>query len=184
MKNKLAIFDLDGTLFDTSEVNYLSYKKALNELGYDIDHDYFVSYCNGRYYKDFLKDMVNHNEEILTKIHKLKKEYYKDFLNYSKENIHLFNIINLIKNDYHIALVTTASKNNAFEILKHFNRFELFDLILTQEDIKKKPDPDGFNKAMKFFNVSFENTIIFEDSDVGLQAAKSSKANTFKIITF
>ena len=28
-KNKLAIFDLDGTLFDTKDVNYNAYKNAI-----------------------------------------------------------------------------------------------------------------------------------------------------------
>ena len=35
--NKLAIFDLDGTLFDTGEVNFFSYQKALNKVGYDVE---------------------------------------------------------------------------------------------------------------------------------------------------
>ena len=32
MKNRLAIFDLDGTLFDTRKVNYQAYKYALDKL--------------------------------------------------------------------------------------------------------------------------------------------------------
>ena len=31
-KNQLAIFDLDGTLYDTKEVNYRSYLEALKKL--------------------------------------------------------------------------------------------------------------------------------------------------------
>ena len=42
-KNQLAIFDLDGTLFDTRMVNYLSYKKALNEFNAEIEYDYCQS---------------------------------------------------------------------------------------------------------------------------------------------
>lgn len=32
-KEYLALFDLDGTLFDTSEVNYFAYKDALEPFG-------------------------------------------------------------------------------------------------------------------------------------------------------
>lgn len=32
-KDYLAIFDLDGTLFDTGEVNYVSYREALRPYG-------------------------------------------------------------------------------------------------------------------------------------------------------
>ena len=30
LKNKLAIFDLDGTLFDTKDVNYNAYQNAVS----------------------------------------------------------------------------------------------------------------------------------------------------------
>ena len=52
-----------------------------------------------------------------------------------------------------------------------------FDLIISQEDVKnKKPDPEGFQKAMDFFKVQCRNSIIFEDSDVGIEAALRSGA--------
>ena len=52
---RLAIFDLDGTLYDTRAVNYLSYKMAVQDFEMELDKDYFFKYCNGQYYKDFLK---------------------------------------------------------------------------------------------------------------------------------
>ena len=43
-------------------------------------------------------------------------------------------------------------------------------LFFTIDDVKNgKPDPEGFLKAMEYFKVKPENTIIFEDSDVGWQ---------------
>lgn len=46
---KLAVFDLDGTLFDTKDVNFSAYSKVLEELGYKerIDYKYYCDYCNG-----------------------------------------------------------------------------------------------------------------------------------------
>ena len=48
----------------------------------------------------------------------------------------------------------------------------------------KKQDPEGFIKAMDYFNIIPENTIIFEDSNVGIEAAIKSGANIFKIEKF
>ena len=42
MKDKLAIFDMDGTLIDTRLVNFRSYQAALAEEGVTITYDYFV----------------------------------------------------------------------------------------------------------------------------------------------
>ena len=42
MKTRLALFDLDGTLYDTRRVNFLSYQKALEQFGYTMDYEYFA----------------------------------------------------------------------------------------------------------------------------------------------
>ena len=61
---KLALFDLDGTLFNTNEVNYYAYSEALKEKGYSIDYEFYSKYCNGRHYKVFLPERVNNEEEV------------------------------------------------------------------------------------------------------------------------
>ncbi len=184
MKNKLAIFDLDGTLFNTDDVNFASYQSALLEYGYNVDYKYFCKECNGLSYKKFLPKIIDDNN-LLEPIHKLKKELYSKNIEKAKINNHLFNIIELIKNEYYLAIVTTASKKNCLEILEYFNKRDIFDLIISYEDvINVKPDPEGFKKAMKYFDISPKETIIFEDSEVGLEAAKNSKANVFAIIKF
>lgn len=182
---KLAIFDMDGTLFNTNDVNYYSYKEALDKYNIKIDYNYYCNYCNGRHYTVFLPELVNGNKEIIENIHNNKKILYSKYLNTVKINYHLFNIIECLKKDYKIALVTTASKKNTIEILKYTNKTDLFDLILTSEDIKKtKPNPEGFLLAMHKFAVGPEDCIIFEDSEVGIEAAKKTNSSVVKIERF
>jgi beta-phosphoglucomutase len=186
IKDKLAIFDLDGTLFDTKDINYLSYKQAINEEGYDLDYNYFCLECNGNHYKEFLPKVLDKvDESLLERIHKRKKTLYSCNLNVARMNKHLFKMIDLIMCEYNIALVTTASRKNCEEILHHFDKYDLFDLILAQEDVENaKPNPEGFLKAMKHFNVSEEMTIIYEDSKIGIEAARRSNANVFVVNSF
>lgn len=180
-KNKLILCDLDGTLFDTSEVNYQSYKKALNELGYELNYDFFMKECYGKHYKEFLLK-INLTEEEMEKVHIIKKNIYKDNLKYAKINTHLFNVIELLKEKYYLALVTTASKQNSEEILDFFNKKGIFELFITAEDVKnKKPNPEGFIKAMDYFSIKPKDTLIFEDSAVGIKAAQKSGACIMKI---
>ena len=71
------------------------------------------------------------------------------------------------------------------EILEYTQKGPLFELILCQEDVvKKKPDPEGFQKAIDYFGVRPEDTIIFEDSDVGIEAAMASGAKVMKVYGF
>ena len=68
---KLAIFDMDGTLFNTNNINYYAYKEALDKYNVSIDYDYYCNYCNGRSYKVFIPPLVNNDEEKVQDIHKI-----------------------------------------------------------------------------------------------------------------
>lgn len=185
MKKKLAMVDLDGTLFDTKNVNYNAYNDALKEYGYEIEYNYYCDFCNGRLYKEFIPKIIGDNTEMLENIHKSKKEYYSKHLDKAILNKGLYDLIKTIKDEYYIALVTTASKKNTLDILKKFKTDELFDLILTHEDINKpKPDPEGYISAMKHFKIKPEDSIIFEDSVPGIEAAKASGATVFVVVGY
>lgn len=183
---KLVIADLDGTLVDTKNVNYHAYKDAINPYGYDIDYTYYCDFCNGRHYMDFLPQITTNDETILKEMHSAKKRVYSKYLDKAILNQRLVDIIISLKSSgYKAALVTTASRQNCEELLQHFSIADLFDLVLTHEDIKRtKPDPEGFLKAMDFFESKPEETIIFEDSDVGLEASERSGAFYYRTFRF
>lgn len=184
-KRKLAIFDLDGTLFDTKEVNYLAYKEAVEKYGYHIDYGYFKDFCYGRHYMEFLPGITTDDSNVLRIMHDIKQSAYSKYVGRAQTNIWLFDLIETIKVGYYIALVTTASKRNTYEILQAFDKEDVFDIILTHEDISKsKPDPEGFLKAMGYFGICRENTIIFEDSDIGAEAAERSGAGVMMVRGF
>ena len=185
LKNKLAIFDLDGTLFDTKDVNYNAYQNAIRmtEIDVKIDYDDFCKLYNGKNYREFLPKIIpNISEEQLKKIHNLKKNIYQEHLDKAKKNELLFLMIEEIKEKFYISIVTNASKKNVEDILEKFSVKNLFDLLITQEDVENpKPSAEGFLKAMNYFNISKENTIIFEDSEIGIQAANKAETNYVKV---
>ncbi|WDA45687.1 HAD family hydrolase [Fusobacterium nucleatum] len=185
LKNKLAIFDLDGTLFDTKDVNYNAYQNAIKMTGIGIIIDYndFCNLYNGKNYRDFLPKIIpNISEEQMKTIHNLKKDIYINYLDKAKKNNLLFAIIQEMKKSFFISIVTNASKKNVDDILEKFCVKDLFDLLITQEDIENpKPSAEGFLKVMDYFNISKENTIIFEDSEIGIQAAVKSGADYVKV---
>ena len=184
-KNKLAIFDLDGTLFDTRNVNYFAYCEALSMYGVNLDYDFFCSKCNGKKYTQFLPTICSLKESDIETIHKLKKRFYSKHLSKARINENLFDIIESIKNNYFIALVTTASKANTLDLLKYFKKEKVFDLIVTQDDLlAPKPNPEGFLKAQLHFNVGPDDTIIFEDSKVGEKAAMKCTKKIYMVKGF
>lgn len=182
---KLIMVDLDGTLFDTKEVNYLAYQEAVQQFGYKIDYKYFCEHGNGRHYMDFLPQITTKNRDILCEIHRRKKQAYSKYMGKARINNRLVDLLRLSKEEYNIALVTTASRENAYDILQKFGLTGLFDLTLTNEDvIKRKPDPEGYLKAINYFGVRPEECIVFEDSDVGIEAASKAGVPCFVICRF
>lgn len=186
MRKRLAIFDLDGTLYDTRAVNYMAYKQALRGYDVELDRDVFFDRCNGRYYRQFLPEISSKlTAEDMEIIHERKKAAYHSCLSEARANENLIGMIRSIQGDFYTALVTTASKRNAFEILDYFGHVGLFDLILTQEDVsKKKPDPECFIKAMVYFEIPPEDTIVFEDSESGVEAALRSGAGVCRVMDY
>ncbi|MBQ7584050.1 MAG: HAD family phosphatase [Lachnospiraceae bacterium] len=182
MRDKLAIFDMDGTLIDTCMVNYRSYQAALSEEGIELTYDYFVRECFGKGYKDYLPPVIGDDADILERIHQRKIGLYKDYINEARLNSTLVDFVRGMRDSYYMALVTTASKDNVLEELKHFGLENDFDLVLAAEDIPNhKPDPQGFLMAMERFDIPPERTVIFEDSPVGIEAAKRSGASVMKV---
>jgi HAD superfamily hydrolase (TIGR01509 family) len=51
---------------------------------------------------------------------------------------------------------------------------ETFDVILSSQDVRlRKPHPEGFLKALEALGARAEEAIVFEDSPLGIQAAKA-----------
>ena len=189
-KIKLLIFDMDGTLIDSAKLNYYSYHKALKEFDIELDEDFYYNKCFGLHYSEFIRNILNiqnklnindsENNKLIESIHNKKEEIYLN--NLDMITLHPFVVDTLFNNNKYKALATTASQNGVYGILKEFNLQNCFDLIITGDDIKnKKPNPEIFFTCMKHFNSSAKETIIFEDSKVGLEAANNSNAWVIKI---
>ena len=184
MRNKALLFDLDGTLFDTNEVNYYAYNEALKPFEVQIDYGYFCEKCNGRHYTRFLPPLLA-SETDVENVHNNKKKLYSKYLHKAKINKYLETTIWKMKDECLLGIVTTASRKNTEEILECFKMKNIFDLILCQEDIgQTKPNPEGYIKAMSLLDVSPKNTVIFEDSDVGVAAAVASNAKVMRVVVF
>ena len=175
--------DLDGTLFDTADVNYSAYQEAMNPFGGKIDHDYFRESCNGRHYKEFLPEiMPGITEDMMAQVHSAKKELYKKYVHLARLNTGLLGVLDMCRSECRLALVTTASRENTIDILRAFGLEQYFDLVLTHNDIRRnKPDPEGYIKAMEFFEAAPEECVIFEDSQTGIEAARRSGAQYFAV---
>ena len=181
---KLHITDFDGTLVDTHEANYLAYKETLKKV-YDYElkpEDYYNNF--GLRINELL-EKLKLDIDKLSEVKKTKARVYKKYFDKIRINKNLFSHLYYAKQNSNIVcLATTASKKNVENLLKYFEIEDLFDYIITGEDVSNgKPDPEVYQKTiMKYPFVSFYNIYIYEDSDVGFLAAHKANVPNKNII--
>ncbi len=171
------ITDFDGTLVDTFEANLRAYQKAFNDVGLNLAAEKYRQ-CFGCRFERFMTAVGVTDEKTWNYIREAKKEYYPQFFEYLNPNKALIELID----GFHrmggkTAIASTARKENLMNVVNHLGVGEIFDLIYAGIDVKHgKPSPEIYLKAMEELSVKPENTLIFEDSEVGIEAAKASGA--------
>ncbi|MBD0669315.1 HAD family hydrolase [Streptomyces sp. CBMA156] len=74
-----------------------------------------------------------------------------------------------------LAVVTSGLRTHAAEMLDHVGGADLFQVIITAEDVTVgKPDPQGYLAACRALGVHPVDGLAFEDAPAGVQAAKSA----------
>ena len=178
---KGLLFDLDGTLVCTKKANYLSYKEAYATIGVELlEEDY--SKVFGLRFDDMVELITpGLSDSLKNKIKISKSKFYKKYLKVTRLN-HV--LVGMIKNSTHMkkALVTTASKNNALEVLRFYNLEDLFDAYVFGEDVTVgKPSPESYNLGIKALDMLPDECLIFEDTLVGVCAGEDSGASVLNI---
>ncbi|SFB83537.1 beta-phosphoglucomutase [Brevinema andersonii] len=184
MNIKLLIFDMDGTLVDSADANYSAYATALEEVGVELTREFFDIHCfNGQHYTQFLPQLMpGESQEAIKKVHARKQEVYARNLDQLSVHPYLKSLIVQQKETLKIALSTGAARVAVDNILPIMGLENVFDLVLTGDDIQnKKPHPEIFLRTMEYFHTEPHETVIFEDSDIGLEAARLTKAWVFQV---
>ena len=176
------ITDFDGTLVDTFKANLLAYQMAFHEVGMTLTEEKYKD-CFGYRFECFMAAMKITNEKIANHIRETKKQYYPQYFKYLKINTPLLELIRSFRHiGNNIAIASTARKENLMNALEYLNLTNDFDYIISGKDVKKgKPDPEIYQTIMSYMNAKPEETLIFEDSLIGLEAAKRSGAYYIKI---
>ncbi len=175
---KAIITDFDGTLVDTFEANLRAYQKSFAEVGLVLTPERYRE-CFGYRYDRFMQEMDVTNKSVANRIKELKKQYYPEFFEFLRPNTALIQLISSFKTmGGKTAIASTARKENLMNAVNHLDIAPHFDLIFAGIDVKQgKPNPEIYQKTMDALGVNPQEVLIFEDSQVGIEAAKGSGAN-------
>ena len=167
-----AIFDMDGTLIDSSKilsnsVNYVREYLGLNPL----DEEFIIKSINNPNL-DLAKVLYNQKEITPTLYNKFREYYDK---NHQKELVVFDGIRELLEDlkqkGVKLAVATNAYKATTLATLKHSKIAHLFDEVVSFEDVNApKPNPHMLLFAKERLNS--KKPIFIGDSDNDSLAAK------------
>ncbi|MFV0560087.1 MAG: HAD family hydrolase [Enterococcus sp.] len=177
-KVELFILDMDGLMFDTGRLGYQSYFHAAEKYNYELNHAVYY-YLTGRTDADIRigmkelygsdvpynewRDAVNlfRNESVKTSQNVRKKYGLVPLLKFAKEQ------------GVKIAVASSTKRETVLRYLDMEKISGYFDVILAGDEVAQgKPNPEIFLKASKKANVDPKYALVFEDSIVGIEAAR------------
>src|SRR5699024_5274591 len=177
---KAIIFDFDGTLADTLPICFYAFQTVFKEFdNIDVTTDevkgvFGPSECG--IIRENLTD-PNHNKAI--------ELYYEEYNERHRElvldNKEINDLLLSLKGEgYKLGIVTGKAKRSLFISLEHLNMNDLFDIIITGDDVNNpKPHPEGVNKALEQLGVKNTETVFLGDSNADILAGK--QANVFTV---
>lgn len=177
MKPKLVIFDVDGLMLDTEarwqEAWQIVWEKHQIE---DLGKETFLK-CVGRSgkvvedtVKEELAGMNVNALNILEECRVLGAKLLDERIDAKPGIYELLNVLDEM--GIHKAVATTTVKSLTIERLTRLNLIDRFDYLLCGDEVnERKPNPEIYQKVLKYFDISPQDALVLEDSFVGVEAA-------------
>jgi beta-phosphoglucomutase-like phosphatase (HAD superfamily) len=172
---KGLIFDLDGTLADTMPFHFRGWQLACKKFGAEIDTAFLRKHTGSPGWliaaeiikKCNLNGNVSIDEIVEEKLISFKKDQHK-----VKPIVPVVDIVKKYYGKLPMAVGTGGHREAVERTLEITDLRKYFDIIITANDVENfKPHPETFLKCAELMNVSPEVIEVFEDGDLGIEAA-------------
>ncbi|MFP4438021.1 MAG: HAD family hydrolase [Chloroflexaceae bacterium] len=173
---RAVLWDMDGTLLDSREYHWLSWRDALAAENYELTYDQFIATFGQRndailrgYFGEDLPDSE------VTRISDAKETGYRELVR--TRGIELLPGVaqwleRLQQDGWRQAVASSAPRKNVETIVEVLELQDVFATMVTAEDVEQgKPAPDVFLTAAEKLGVPPARCIVVEDAPAGVEAA-------------
>jgi len=173
---KNIIFDFDGVLVDSEILVAKAFSKYMQELGIKTNEKEFANLAGKKTVE--VIDILSEKYSL-----KDKQKFFDDIMNiasniYKKELKKIVGVEEFLKKSKHnLYIGSNSMKDRILDGLKrvglekYFNPNHIYSFDLVDNP---KPHPDIYLKAVNDNDLIIDETIIIEDSVVGVQAGKNA----------
>lgn len=172
------IFDLDGTLVDTMPLHYAAWRDTMREFGLDRDLDEHLFYSLGGVPAVKVADIFNQhygtNFEPLA-LREVKEARFGKLLPAAPLIESVVAFARQVAATHPVSVASGGPRDVVTDTLETRGLSALFPVVVTADDVERgKPAPDTFLLAAEKMGVAAEGCLVFEDAELGIEAAKAA----------
>ena len=181
---KAYLFDCDGTIVDSMPLHYVAWKKVLSEWGCEFDEELFYSW-GGMPVAEIIA-ALNVRSGLAMPVHEVmrrKEAMYYEILPQLKAVPEVLEHIQTSYGKIPFAVVSGSTRDSVTRSLKMLGILDRFDTLVCAGDYtKSKPNPEPFLIAAERLGVKPEDCLVFEDTEMGIQAATAAGMASVKVL--
>lgn len=178
------LFDCDGTIADSMPLHYIAWSKALAEWNCEFPESLFyawgglpvveiITLLNEKHGLNMPVEAVSHRKEAL----------YYEILPQLKAVPEVLEQIQAQHGRIPFAVVSGSTRESVTASLETLGLLDKFDVMVCAGDYTNgKPDPEAFLMAAAKLGVPSASCLVFEDTDLGIQAATAAGMKSVKVL--
>jgi beta-phosphoglucomutase family hydrolase len=178
------LFDMDGTVADSMPLHYIAWKQALAEYGCPLFPEPLFYSWGGMPVREIVATLnLRHSLSMPIEEVARRKEglYYEQLPNLTAVP-EVLEQIEEAHSRIPFAVVSGSTRESVTASLRVLGLLDKFDVLVCAGDYKKaKPDPEPFLLAAQRLNVPPETCLVFEDTEMGIQAATAAGMQSVRI---
>jgi HAD superfamily hydrolase (TIGR01509 family) len=180
---KAYLFDCDGTIADSMPLHYVAWNRALSEWNCEFREELFYAW-GGMPLADIVSALnTRHGLNMpLEGVASRKEQLYFEILPQLKAVPEVLEHIEASHGQIPFAVVSGSTRDSVTASLEALKILDRFDTLVCAGDYARgKPDPEPFLIAAERLGKAPVDCLVFEDTDMGIQAATAAGMASVKI---
>lgn len=180
---KAYLFDCDGTIADSMPLHYVAWKSVLSEWSCDFPEELFYEW-GGMPVAEIIATLNQQQglEMPLAELQRRKEELFYSNLPKMKVVPEVLEHIEARHGEIPFAVVSGSTHESVRASLTMLNLLDRFETLVCAGDYKfGKPHPEPFLLAAERLGVAPEDCLVFEDAQMGIDAATAAGMASVRI---